>query len=143
MTLETIKQTLLYGGGIIILLTTIIQISPIKINPWSWIGRAIGRVINSEVLERVEKLSCSVKQIQEADDEQWASLRRIHILRFGDEILHGVSHTKEHFDQILLDISNYEKYCEMHPNYRNNVANETIKRIKQTYQDCLKKNNFL
>ena len=70
MTLETIKQTLLYGGGIIIVLTTIIQISPIKINPWSWIGRAIGRVINSEVLERVEKLSCSVKQIKEADDEE-------------------------------------------------------------------------
>jgi hypothetical protein len=143
MTLETIKQTFLYGGGIIIFLATIIQVVPIKINPWSWIGRAIGRAINGEVLEKVEKLSCDVKQIKEDDDEQWASLSRTHILRFGDEILHGVSHSKEHFDQILLDISNYEKYCDTHPHYRNNIANATIEQIKETYQSCLKKNKFL
>ncbi len=143
MTLESIKQVLLYGGGIIILLTTIIQITPIKINPWSWIGRAIGRAINGEVLEKVEKISCEVKQLKNDDDEQWASLSRTHILRFGDEILHGVSHSKEHFDQILLDISNYESYCKAHPQYRNNIANATIEQIKKTYQMCLEKNNFL
>ena len=86
-----------------------IQISPIKINPWSWIGRAIGRVINSEVLERVEKLSCSVKQIKEADDEQWASLRRIHILRFESMHVEAVTVkcklTANHLICILLYIN--------------------------------------
>lgn len=143
MTLETIKEVTLYGGGALILFMSIIQITPIKLNPWSWIGRAIGRSINGEVLEKVEALADDVKQNKADDDEQWASLSRTHILRFGDEILHGVSHSKEHFNQILLDISKYEQYCDSHPEYRNNVAGATIKQIKKTYQKCLDENNFL
>lgn len=143
MTLETIKQIGLYGGGILIILMTLVQISPIKLDPWSWIGRCIGRAINGEVLDKVKTLTTKVDQIKADDDEQWASLSRTHILRFGDEILHGVEHSKEHYDQILLDISKYEKYCANHPNYMNNIANATIKHIKDTYQKCLEKNNFL
>lgn len=143
MTLESIKQAGLYGSGVAILIMTIIQISPIKINPWSWIGRCIGRVINGEVLEKVETLTRDVKRNKEDDDAQWASLSRTHILRFGDEILHGVSHSKEHFNQVLLDISKYEQYCESHPQYINNIATATIQQIKKTYQKCLDENNFL
>ena len=143
MTLESIKQAGLYGSGVAILIMTIIQISPIKINPWSWIGRCIGRAVNGEVLEKVETLTRDVKRNKDDDDEQWASLSRTHILRFGDEILHGVSHSKEHFNQVLLDISKYEQYCESHPQYINNIATATIQQIKKTYQKCLDENNFL
>ena len=125
------------------LLMTLIQIAPIKLNPWTWIGRSIGRAINGEVLEKVEALSRDVKKNKADDDEQWASLSRAHILRFGDELLHGVSHSKEHFDQILLDISKYEKYCKENPLYMNNIANATIQQIKKTYQKCLEENKFL
>ena len=143
MTLEDVTQIGLSGGGIAIALMTIVQISPLKINPWSWLGRIIGKAINGEVIEKVETLSRDVKNNKEDDDEQWASLSRAHILRFGDELLHGVSHSKEHFDQILLDISKYENYCASHKDYLNDVAHETIKRIKKTYQECLEKNTFL
>lgn len=143
MTLESVKQIGLYGSGAVIVLMTLIQISPIKVNPWSWIGRAIGRAINSEVLEKVADLTMDVKQNKADDDEQWASLSRTHILRFGDEILHGTSHSKEHFNQVLIDISKYEKYCETHPLYVNNIATETIAQIKKTYQKCLEENTFL
>ena len=143
MTIETIKETCLYGGGAIILLMTIVQITPIKLNPWTWLGRLIGRAINGEVLEKVEALSQDVKNNKADDDEQWASLSRSHILRFGDEIRHRVSHSKEHFDQILLDISKYESYCEAHPEYKNNIATATINQIKNTYQKCLENDDFL
>lgn len=143
MALETLEQIGLYGGSLILVLMTLVQIAPIKLNPWSWIGRCIGRAINSEVLERVDALSQDVKHNKEDDDEQWASLSRTHILRFGDELLHGVAHSKEHFDQVLRDISKYEQYCETHPDYLNGVACATIKLIKKTYQQCLEDNNFL
>lgn len=143
MTLEAILDIGLLGGGGVLVLMTLLQIAPIKINPWSWLGRAIGRVINGEVLEKVDKLAKDVESNKNDDDEQWASLSRSHILRFGDELLHGISHSKEHFDQILLDISKYEHYCDSHPEYLNNIANATIKQIKKTYQKCLDENNFL
>ena len=125
------------------LLMTLVQITPIKLNPWSWLGRVIGRAINGEVLEKVETLSEEVKMLKEEDSEQWASLSRSHILRFGDELLHGIQHSKEHFDQILIDITKYETYCEAHPDYKNNIANATISQIKNTYQKCLEENKFL
>ena len=143
VTLEEIKEIVKYGGGLLLVLMTLIQITPIKINPWSWLGRMIGRAINGEVLDRVSTLANDVRELKEEDAEQWASLSRSHILRFGDELLHGVPHSKEHFDQILLDISKYEAYCDEHPNYKNNIANATIKQIKNTYQKCLDENKFL
>ena len=143
ITLEAIKEWCLYGGGIIAALMTVVQISPIKIDPWSWLGRCIGRAINGEVLEKVEALSKDVKSNKAHDDENWASLSRSHILRFGDELLHGTGHSKEHFDQILLDISKYEEYCKDHPEYLNGRATATIKHIKKTYQKCLENNEFL
>ena len=45
MTLETVKQIALSGGGVLLALMTIIQIAPIKINPWSWIAQKIGKAI--------------------------------------------------------------------------------------------------
>lgn len=143
VTLDEIKEIIKYGGGACILLMTLIQIAPIKINPWNWIGRMIGRAINGEVLEKVNTLSVDVKELKAEGEEQWASLSRSHILRFGDELLHGVPHSKEHFDHILLDISKYEKYCDEHPKYKNNITNATIKQIKNTYQKCLEENKFL
>ena len=34
------------GGGILLAVLTVIQIAPIKINPWSALAKAIGRAIN-------------------------------------------------------------------------------------------------
>ena len=143
MDLETAKEIGLYSGGAILLVMSLVQISPIKINPWTWIGRTIGRLINGEVIEKVEALSKDVKANKADDDEQWVSLSRSHILRFGDELLHGVGRSKEHFDQILEDISKYEHYCDSHPEYPNGKAIATIKQIKKTYQKCLEENKFL
>ena len=143
MDLETLKEIGLYGGGVILALMSLIQIAPIKLNPWSWVGRCIGKAINGEVIEKVEALGKDVKANKADDDEQWVSLSRSHILRFGDELLHGVAHSKEHFDQILEDISKYEYYCESHPEYPNGKAVATIELIKKTYQKCLEENKFL
>ena len=32
---------------------SLVQIAPIKINPWSWIGKCIGKCINGEVIKEV------------------------------------------------------------------------------------------
>ena len=126
-----------------IILLSLVQLAPIKVNPWSWLGKCIGRAINGEVLEKVETLTQDVAKNKADDDEQWASLSRTHILRFGDEIRHGTPHSKEHFDQVLLDISKYERYCDTHKDYLNDVAHATITLIKNTYQRCLEDNDFL
>jgi hypothetical protein len=143
VTIELIEEIGTYTIGAVLALLSLLQISPINIKPWSWIARCIGRSINKEVLDKVEELSKDVQKNKKDDDEQWVSLSRSHILRFGDELLHGVNHSQEHFDEILSDISKYEHYCESHPEYPNGKAIATIQQIKKTYQKCLDEKSFL
>lgn len=75
--------------------------------------------------------------------ENEATTCRYRILRFNDEVLHGQKHTKEHFDQILDDITRYEQFCEGHPEYENNKAVLAIENIKRVYQKCSDENTFL
>ena len=138
-----IKELLTSGGGVLLILLTLIQIAPVKINPWSWLAKNIGKAINGEVVEKVDNLSTDIRNLRDECEEREATACRTRILRFGDEILHDVRHSKEHFDQILIDITAYENYCASHPDFRNNVAVATIKRINQVYAQCISSNNFL
>lgn len=124
-------------------LSAIIEISPIKVNPWSWIARKIGRAINGEVIEKVEKLEADLGKLRDTVDERAAKDARTRILRFGDECLHGDKHSKEHFDQILRDITDYEEYCDHHKDFKNNTAVLTIGSIKSIYQQRLRDHDFL
>lgn len=138
-----IKELLTSGGGVLLILLTLIQIAPVKINPWSWLAKNIGKAINGEVVEKVDNLSTDIRNLRDECEEREATACRTRILRFGDEILHDVRHSKEHFDQILIDITAYENYCASHPDFRNNVAVATIKRINQVYARCIKDRDFL
>lgn len=143
MTLETIKQMVLGSGGVLLIIMTLVQVTPVKINPWSWLGRCIGRVINGEVIAKVDELNKELADHKAKSEERHATLCRAHILRFGDEVLHGIPHSKEGYDNILLDIDSYEEYCDKHPCYKNNVAIATIQHIKKMYQIHLEKDSFL
>lgn len=139
----TLKELLTSGGATLLILATLIQIAPIKINPWSFIAQKIGKALNGEVVEKVDRLEKNIENLRTECEEREATKCRARILRFGDEILHNVRHSKEHFDQILLDITAYEQYCNAHPNFKNNVAIATINRINREYDKCANNNGFL
>lgn len=139
----SLNEIIYGGGGALLVFLTIVQIAPIKIDPWTAIGRAVGRVINQDVITKVDKLDVDVRAIKEDAAEQVAVTCRARILRFGDEVLHGERHTKEHFDQILRDITEYEAYCSEHPKFINNMTALTSERIKQIYMKCMEDNDFL
>ena len=139
----TLKEILFGGGSALFVLLTLLQLAPIKINPWSAIAKAFGRAINSEVLEKVGKLESELQCVRSGMAEEKAVNCRARILRFGDECLHGERHTKDHFDQTRRDIAAYERYCEDHPEFENNVTELTSDRIKTIYRRCLDSNDFL
>ena len=131
------------GGGIVVLVMTFIQVSKIQINPWSWLAKKIGKAINGEIIEKVDKLSDDLSQLRLESEERDATACRTRIMRFNDEILQGREHTKEHFDQTLIDITNYERYCEEHPKFKNSVAVATIANIRRVYEKCMKEKSLL
>lgn len=143
MTLNDIVLLAKDNSGIVVVcvlvVMSLVEVSPIKINPWSFLGN----MLNKGVIDKMDKLEKDVADVKKEVAESSAVTSRYRILRFDDEILHEVRHTKEHFDQILLDIDVYEGFCEEHPDFKNNLAVMAIRHIKQVYQKCSTDNSFL
>lgn len=112
-------------------------------NPWSWILKRIGKTVNEEVLDEVEQLKKDVRRIENTMDERNALNARTKILRFGDELLHGVKHTKDAFDDILIAIDEYDKYCRSHEGFKNKITEHAEQKINDTYHKCMDENSFL
>lgn len=93
--------------------------------------------------KKVEGVQTELDKHIAAYQEDTIAAARTRILRFNDEILQKQKHTKEHFDEILADVDDYEDYCADHPKYPNNKAVLAIKHIKETYEHCLAYNGFL
>ena len=98
---------------------------------------------NKEILDAIGRLSDEVAQVKEDADRREAVLSRTHILRFDDELINGIKHSKEYFCQQLHDIDVYEQYCESHRDFQNSYAVMAIAHIRSTYKECLEENKFI
>ena len=134
----TLKEIFLNGGGALVIILTILQIAPIKIDPWGAIARWIGRALNGDVLKKLDELEDGQAetrvQLEEhirVDDERDANSRRRDILNFNVELMREKNYTHEHFVDMLTEIDEYERYCEEHPGYKNNRAVMAIANIKR------------
>ena len=131
-----VQELLAGGGGLLLVLMTLMQIAPVKINPWSWLARAIGRAVNAGV---IKKLDDHITM----DDRRTADGHRARILHFNNELLRDIGHTQEEFFEVLAEIDAYEDYCREHPEYPNNRAVLAIENIQEVYKERLKKHDFL
>ena len=143
--LETMTLGQISGNVVLILIifSVFFEVVPVQIHPLTTMLRWLGAKLNGEVLEKVDKLEKDFQKLSDTADERAAKDSRIRILRFGDEILHGQEHSKEHFDQILRDITEYEQYCHDNPDFKNNMTQITTKKILETYQSVWDKRTFL
>lgn len=139
----TMKEILYGGGGGLLVLLTLIQIAPVKLNPWSAMLGWLGRQVNKDLLSQVKAMKTEIETIRDENREIHAKDCRVRILRFSDEIYLGQPHSQEHFKQILGDITHYEKYCDAHPEFENQIAVAAIAQIKDSYNDRLRKHDFL
>ena len=145
----TIGEVSGWAALILFALLSLVEIAPIKINPWSKLLRWVGRALNAEVLSKVDTLEKELKDVkskqktmQEVEDERNAKAARARVLRFGDELTNGIEHSKEHFDDILDDMSEYEHYCSSHENFKNDKMGITSQYIKDVYKECLREQKF-
>lgn len=129
--------------GFTVILAGMIKIPPLEINFWGWLGKQVGKAINGELEEKIDKLTDDLESFKNQEELENMRQARQRILRFSDEILFDQKHSKEHFDEILEDIDLYEKYCHEHENYENNRAELAIASIREIYKECLKDHSFL
>lgn len=146
----SLAELLTGGGGILLVVLTLIQITPLKVNPWTWLAKRLGTALTGDVVKQMQEMEQTMEHMRvqleyvklEAE-EQAAINARSRILRFGDELLHDVRHTKDHWDHTLRDIDVYNEYCRANPDFPNHVTDLTAKRIEEGYLRALETNDFL
>lgn len=137
---ETVKAN---PGWSLIILLSLIQITPIKINPWSWLFNKIGSWFFGGIYARLDDLENRMKKQEEEEAERNARSARRSILRAADEIYSGEKHSKEYFEEILAYCDEYDRYCNDHPAFRNGKTHAAEKRIRDIYMRCLETHDFL
>lgn len=165
MSIQEIAILIGGGGGILVILLCLIKIRPIEIqNPITALLQKIGMTINEEVLREVQDVQKEVlKEVQDVqkevlnevkevrkdlndhirvDDEREADRYRERILKFNNELVRKLPHTKEDFVDVLIDIDRYEIYCKEHEDYQNSRAVHAIANIEKRYDERLEKNDF-
>ena len=139
----SISELLASGGGLLFLLFSLVEIAPVKWNPWSALAKALGRAVNADLLKELSATKAALEKHIQIDDERNADGHRAKILAFNTELLRGIDHTREDFIEVLAEIDQYESYCRAHPEYKNNRAKYAIANIGRVYNDRLKKHDFL
>ena len=116
---------------VLIVLFSLIQISPIKLNPWDAIFGWIGKKINGKMHEQMDELKKAVRDL-------WINEHRQSILDYARECRAGIEHDAEEWNHILAVAAEYELYCE-----KNTVSNGVVKAdtdyIRCLYQELSKK----
>lgn len=140
-TILNMSLSQIFGGiaGIIVILSVFIEITPFKVNPVSSFLGWIGKRTNKELLDKFDSIEKKVDKLEES-----AVINcRVRILQFGDEIRRGVRHSQESFNQVLSDIDDYDRYCDDHPDFKNNKTIAAKQRVLDVYDSCLSNNDFL
>ena len=145
MDIITFLKSLTAGEATLVLvgILSLVQITPIKISPWSALFKWLGRMINGELSDKIDALAKKVDQLEAKEDQRDAVNKRVRILRFEDELQREQRHTKDSFDQVMSDITDYNQYCSDHPKFRNDQTAQTVEHIRKVYADRLERHDFL
>ena len=91
----------------------------------------------------MEKMQSTLDAHIREDEDEKARNQRYRILRFYDEMCEHRDHSESHFEDILDDIDDYEKYCDSHPEFRNNRGHVAMEYIKSMYGKIKASGGFL
>ena len=113
----------------------LVEVTPIKVNPLSWLLKWVGSRVNGEMLKRIDKLEANV-DTNEMDRIRWE------VLDFANSCRNGRRHTQDEFEHIITLVKKYEgllKKC----GKENGVFEMEYKYIVKLYEKCQQTNDFI
>lgn len=139
ISLVDLKEGVSIGGLLLVIFLTIIQITPIKWNPWDSILTWLGKKLNAGVKKEVDELKESVKEVEKKLDDHITESKvkdlkdtRRDILDFCSSSMNGQRHTQEQYRFVIKKCDEYELYVETNK-IKNGEITSAIKEIRRRY----------
>jgi len=113
--------------AVIVLLFSLIQISPLKLNPWDNILSWIGKKVNGGTEKRLNEVE---KQIS----NMWVNDHRQKILTFARECRADIAHSSDEWSNVLNVAEEYERYVE-EKHITNGIITQDTEYLRKLYQE--------
>lgn len=130
-------------------LGTFVEVSKIKINPWSSLFKWIGKKMNEEVMEEIKDLKKSDEEIckKQAEIERQqvidtADTIKAEVFSFYNECKRGLKHSEAEFNHIAQQNKKYLAIIEV-TKEPNGVYEAEYEYIMEIFKEAMAKNDFL
>ena len=127
---------------IIIVVSIFIQITPIKVNPWSALFKWIGKTITGNACNKIDGLIDKVDKIEKDVKTNEKDRIRWEILDFANSCRNDRKHTRDEFQHIVALNDKYKRLLK-ETNDTNGVFEVEYNYIQDLYAERLEKNDFL
>lgn len=151
---------------LIYLILKLIDITPININPWQSIVKAIRRFFTGDLAQKIDAIEKNQNDIvskfektQEIMKERFQTIdsqmsenfnsieeelafscamtSRYRLIRTADELSNGLEPSHDHLEILLQDdLPTYQKYCDTHPDFVNHKGRVSVQ-LLLTYEQML------
>ena len=115
-----VSPGMMAGGTVLVLFLTLIQVSPIRLNPWDRLFEWLGGKLNGRLHKQVRDL--------------WINTHRQVLLTFARECRNQMEHSADEWAYVLNIADEYEIYCEKN-DVTNGVVKEDTRYIRELYQE--------
>lgn len=121
------KLNLGYVTAGIVILLSLIQISPLKLNPWDKLLGWFGKKLNGATEKRLETVE---KQIR----DMWINNHRQTVLTFARECRADIEHSSDEWTNVLNVAEEYEKYV-IDNKITNGIITQDTVYLRKLYQE--------
>ena len=128
---EIVLHIAAISPAVLLILGLFVQITPVKVNPISWLGRQL----NKDTLDKVCKLEKMI------DNNRMKSIRW-EILSFANSCKKHEKHSQDEFLHIIDIHSEYEDLCELN-DFTNGVVDVEYSYILEVYTKCREEDSFI
>lgn len=126
----------------ILFISIFIEITPVKINPLSFLIKWVGDSFNRDAREKLSSISLQLNDVSNRIDKIEINDMRSAILDFANSCMNERKHTKEEFEHIIDLHTQYEETIAKR-GMRNGRVDLAFKYISELYDKCLHENSFL
>ena len=111
----------------LVALLTLIQVSPLRLNPWDTLFAWVGKKTNSKQIAQLDSLEKTVTAL-------WVNDHRYRILTFARECRAGIEHSSDEWSNLLCVCDEYEVYVEK-KQIANGIVKADTRYLRDLYQE--------
>lgn len=128
-------------GAVLLIALTLVEFTPIKINPLSAIFKWVGKRLNGEQSEKLNALTSDFEKFKKDFEVKNANDLRWSILGFASSCRKGDRHSREEWKHVIDQMAFYESYVE-EKGITNGVIREDTKYLRNLYHKISTENDF-